>query len=858
MRYNQLYALPRDRWEWSRDKNDGGNGFERFKISEAEAQAKADDGFKIACRIGDEDFVCVDVDAHDGKTEGLDTLEDWRTTYPEFDKTYSEKSKSGGFHYYFNKLDTPLLKTAFPSIDLMNQHDLWVIVAPTKGYTVHNDADTLQELPEDLRVISRTYENDGGDRGLDMPPLVQPKGAGATILRQNPELEATDWNSVGGRNQALFDACVKIFHKASGTPEERMGKALYVVDEWLDEIQVAADRHFTSIEAWWDFNRGLSAILDKAIDDANNPAPPNNGGGNATGGGGGGGNAGGGAAGIIQFVLDNYDLGVTGANKTFVVPKNGLKRPITLPASGGRFKNKLAADLYTQRNQTPGRLNLEAAIGVIVGIAAEQEPTEFDLRVARRGDTLVIDMDEPTTTRCIVVTPEGWHVADEPPAGVLFTKANGAYPLPEPERDGSLDELRTVLNMADDYNWHLIEGWMVASAFPDLPRPLLGLFGTPGSAKTTRGTFCVSVLDPRLELGGAIGKGKDASTTALNNFFVGYDNEKEKVTEETSDFVSRLVTGSAIAQRALYTDAELFYESYKRTGVISAVSVPGFKADTLERIIQVHLDPITESERTTLTAVREAFESAHPRILGALCDALVKVLRTMPTLAPAKDKPRMSDYYEVVRAYSPRCAEAFYRASRDALVDAAQDNQFVGVLVEYLNSKPDTFNVTPAEAFKDCLYIANGHDDVTWFPKGSNTFSGQVMLNATSLSMLGWNVKKVRSNGQRLFEFTRNSDDTSDDTPEDRHYFGTTVPETVTVLEPDEVQMQASDQPERESVPENGPDSDDSDDTFEGSFLNPVEEEKEEEGSSKKAVEEPSLASLPADWATTTDAEWFS
>ncbi|MEJ7741664.1 MAG: hypothetical protein WKF73_03430 [Nocardioidaceae bacterium] len=46
------------------------------------------------------------------------------------------------------------------------------------------------------------------------------------------------------------------------------------------------------------------------------------------------------------------------------------------------------------------------------------------------------------------------------------------------------------------------------------------------------------------------------------------------MSDEAADLLSRLVTGDMIEKRRLYTDAELATIVYRRTGVITGISVP--------------------------------------------------------------------------------------------------------------------------------------------------------------------------------------------------------------------------------------------------------------------------------------------
>jgi hypothetical protein len=69
--------------------------------------------------------------------------------------------------------------------------------------------------------------------------------------------------------------------------------------------------------------------------------------------------------------------------------------------------------------------------------------------------------------------------------------------------------------------------------------------------------------------------------------------------------------------------------------------------DLTDRLIPVYLDQIPESERREETDVVARWDEAHPRILGALLDLAVQVLRLRPEIK-LDGVPRMADFADVL------------------------------------------------------------------------------------------------------------------------------------------------------------------------------------------------------------------
>jgi hypothetical protein len=85
-------------------------------------------------------------------------------------------------------------------------------------------------------------------------------------------------------------------------------------------------------------------------------------------------------------------------------------------------------------------------------------------------------------------------VVDRPPA--KFRRTRGTQPLPEPERGGSLEELRPFFNV-DHQGWILIRAFLVAALRPGFPLPILVAKGEQGAGKSTACRLISSLIDPR-------------------------------------------------------------------------------------------------------------------------------------------------------------------------------------------------------------------------------------------------------------------------------------------------------------------------------------------------------------------------
>src|SRR5262252_4500497 len=108
-------------------------------------------------------------------------------------------------------------------------------------------------------------------------------------------------------------------------------------------------------------------------------------------------------------------------------------------------------------------------------------------------DRLYLDLGEQSW-RAIEIDATGWRIIDSPP--VRFRRSAGMQPLPMPISGGSVEKLRSFLNVKTDADFVLAVSWLLA-AFRDCgPYPVLVLSGEQGSAKSTFSLCCVPCSTP--------------------------------------------------------------------------------------------------------------------------------------------------------------------------------------------------------------------------------------------------------------------------------------------------------------------------------------------------------------------------
>jgi hypothetical protein len=560
-------------------------------------------------------------------------------------------------------------------------------------------------------------------------------------------LAACPWTKLDdGEAEELFhDTLPEEFHAAD-----------YCSEKWNDRLIEKAAKRPVEPPPW----DGLDAVGEDG--DADSDAEEGDNAGSSSGGGRGGRQPSQ-VVRMVDHIRGRYD----------VFPAGDDGRVFAQPKSGGRAE--LVTGQFVLRATRALRLRSSSLTAAATEAAkqiawdAEDKPERrMALRVHYRPGRIVLDLAQPGSGRCVVVTPEGWTVQTSPPPDVVFHASGRA--LPTPEKGGSIEELRELLGWAkDDGRWPLVKGWLPAALLAGRPRPMLGFFGEKGSGKTTTGWFVASVLDPKpadpMTLGSGFGKQRsDDETKALKSYLPSWDNVS-KLSDEGADFLSRLVTGDNIERRKLYSDSDVVTLTYRRTGVITGVTVPrGLKTDTQDRLIMFHMRAPEAGERVTEEALLARWEQAHPRVLAGVLDLAVRMLAGMAE-APNDAGKRMADYAAALRAMGEELYDAYVSNHDDAEADMAAEDPFVQTIRDWLHAEGSQYVEGTAEDIRKEASAYMVAPTEQWWPPNAKAFMDEVTRCAGLLRALGIEVTERKSNGKRMKRFSRTD---TEDLPDPR------------------------------------------------------------------------------------------
>ncbi|MDX1964328.1 MAG: hypothetical protein SFX18_14340 [Pirellulales bacterium] len=347
---------------------------------------------------------------------------------------------------------------------------------------------------------------------------------------------------------------------------------------------------------------------------------------------------------LVQLALAHYRFGVSTADELFAVDHAGGPA-LLLRGNSESLRQRLAKLFRATHERTPNASALADALCVLGGEASDAEPEQLHLRLAKHGDGIVIDLGDKSG-RAVEVTAAGWQVLTKSP--VLFRRSALTKALPPPERGGSLDDLREVLNVTA-VDWPIVIGWLVAALVPNIPHPILLLTGIQGTGKSSAARVLLSLFDPSYAPLRSEPRDMEAwQIQAGGSWGVVIDN-LSKIHPWLSDSLCKAVTGDGLIRRILYTDGDLAVSSFRRVICLTSIDAGALRGDLGERLLLVELDVIPDHARRTEQELDSLVEEMQPRLFGAVLDALSQVLAALPGVNLAR-LPRMADFAKVLAA----------------------------------------------------------------------------------------------------------------------------------------------------------------------------------------------------------------
>jgi len=442
---------------------------------------------------------------------------------------------------------------------------------------------------------------------------------------------------------------------------------------------------------------------------------------------------------------------------------NGHRETWPIRAKG--FRRWLARRFFEATQGAPSSEALQSALNVIEAKAHFDAPERIvHIRVGGLDGRLYLDLGDDTW-QAVEIDAAGWRVIDNPP--VRFRRAAGMQALPAAVNGGSIETLRSFLNVQSDADFVLVVAWALAVLRNRGPYPVIVLSGEQGSAKSTFSAILRSLLDPNTAPLRALPReDRDLFIAANNGHVLAFDNVSS-LPAWISDTLCRLATGGGFAVRQLYSDQDEVLFDAARPVILNGIEEIVTRPDLADRAVFLTLEPIPEENRRPEAELWAAFEAERPRLLGVLLDAVVEGIKRLPDTHLEK-LPRMADFALWATACETALwpAGTFWRAycgNRDEAVEGVIDSDPIAAAVRAVMATRTVWTGKASDLLGALSEVVGerGVKSKTW-PDSPRALSGRLRRAATFLRKIGIEISFGREGRAR----TRTITITIDSVPE--------------------------------------------------------------------------------------------
>ena len=284
---------------------------------------------------------------------------------------------------------------------------------------------------------------------------------------------------------------------------------------------------------------------------------------------------------------------------------NGHRETWRLRRAG--FRHWLTCRYFETTQGAPNAVALQTALNVIEAKARFDSPERVvHTRVGGLDGRIYLDLGDKSW-RAVEIDATGWRVVDNPP--VRFCRAKGMQALPVPVSGGSIETLRSFLNVRSDADFVLVVAWALAVLRNRGPYPVLVLADEQGSAKSTFSGMLRALLDPNTAPLRALPREeRDLFIAASNSHVLAFDNVSG-IPPWLSDALCRLATGGGFALRQLYSDQDEMLFDATRPVILNGIEDIVTRPDLADRAMFLTLEPIPEERRRPEAELWPAFEA---------------------------------------------------------------------------------------------------------------------------------------------------------------------------------------------------------------------------------------------------------
>lgn len=427
------------------------------------------------------------------------------------------------------------------------------------------------------------------------------------------------------------------------------------------------------------------------------------------------------------------------------------------PVRSKRFKGLLyRKGKVLNENKIPASEIITNAQNYLEALSFESEENKLNNRVFSTNGAFWYDLSNKEW-QAVKITQDSWEIVDNPPA--LFRREQHQNPQIYPSYQGNNNiwKFFDSVNVPENKKLLLLV-YLVSCFIPDIPHPVIIIYGEPGSGKSMLMEFLRDIIDPSQVPKLKIPKGDKDIVQNFDHHYAPFFDNLDTIQPWLSDMICRAVTGEGSEHRALYTDSDSVIRNYRRCVGLTGINVAARKGDLLDRSILIGLDQMPQEDRREETQLREIFNENLPEILGGIFTIITKAMALYPSVK-LENLPRMADFakwgYAIAEAignYGKKFITDYSKDEEDRVMEALDANPLSTAIIALMDNFSN-WEGTPTELLKTLENVAEEEKinikSKIW-PKGPAWITRRLNEIKSGLITAGIEVEQSRDDQKRI------------------------------------------------------------------------------------------------------------
>lgn len=441
------------------------------------------------------------------------------------------------------------------------------------------------------------------------------------------------------------------------------------------------------------------------------------------------------------------------------------------PIRSRRFKGLLfRLGKKLNDDDVPASESITNAQNYLEALSFKSEENKLHNRVSKTEGALWYDLSN-SEWQAVKISENGWEIVDHPPA--LFRREQHQKPQVFPNGEyGDIWMFFDSVNVSENKKLILLV-YMVSCFIPDIPHPVIIIYGPPGSGKSMLMEFLRDIIDPSQVPKLKIPKGDKDIVQNFDHHYAPFFDNLDTIQPWLSDMICRAVTGEGSEHRQLYTDDDSVIRNYRRCVGLTGINVTARKGDLLDRGILIGLDQLQEVDREEEALLRKKFNENLPGILGDIFNILAKTMALYSSVK-LKNLPRMADFAkwgyaiaEVIGNHGDDFIIAYSQDEEDRIMEALDANPLSTAIIVLMGEQPE-WTGTPTELLNTLEEVAerekiNIRKSKTW-PKSPAWITRRLNEIESGLITAGIEVEQHRDGQKRTITILKpKKNDDNDD-----------------------------------------------------------------------------------------------